>query len=242
MLSSQVKAGDAPTIGLLYHTSEWSRLSYQCELESDDQLLCEMSWSDVRKLSAGKTLKEEIAAAISSLKSIDPRKPGRCDTTERRLAEVRNPSRASADLAKEIRALDEGDRRELVRSWALAAEFCRHPNRRLIKRMATLKFEQETRTCSIHSRHALRRFWKLNETTWASADGPNGLCGALWTARFERDPTVPEIWDYVDRFSIGNPDAAKPGLKCSDLKPYEHRYEWGAFDVATGCDYIRFGF
>jgi len=201
-----------------------------------------MAWSNIRKLSSGKTLKGEIEEGLRSLKSVPPMQPGQCDETERRLAEVRNLSRAPTEIAEEVKALDPRQRRLLVHSWTLMARFCRHPDRRTMTKMATLRFEQDARTCSVGSRHASGRFRKVDESTWASTTGPGEVCGALWTARFERDTTVPKIWNYVERISIANPHLATPDLKCSDLKPSEQRYVWGSRDFYAGCDYIKFGF
>ncbi|MBI5127867.1 MAG: hypothetical protein HZA66_00350 [Rhodopseudomonas palustris] len=240
LLAPQAMASDRPTLGLLTHTSEWSNLRYKCAVESDGQLLCAMAWSDVRKLSSGKTLKDEIAKGLDLLKTTKPGKPEECDDLERRVGDIRHPSRASPGIAAEVRALDPRDRRDLVRSWELAAEFCRHPTRQTMIKLVTQRFEQRAMTCSVDGYEAYRRFKKVDESTWASTTGPDGVCGWVSIARFERDAAVPEIWNYVEQRSIAHPHIATPDLKCSEFKPSEQRYVWGVNDFHAGCEFISF--
>ncbi|MFC0243499.1 hypothetical protein [Rhodopseudomonas telluris] len=242
MLASQAKAADGPTFGRLYHTLKWSSLWYKCSVESDGQLLCTMTWSEVRRFSPDKTLKDEIAQGVQSLKTATPMKPEECENLERRLDDIRHLSRAPAGIAAEVKALDPRERRHLIQSWALAAKFCRHPSRQTMTKLVAQRFEQESRTCSFEAYQDYKRFKKVDESTWASTTGPDGICGGVHVARFERDPAAPEIWNYVEQRSITHPHLATPDLKCSDFKPSEQRYEWGSHDVLAGCDFIRFGF
>jgi hypothetical protein len=62
-------AQNYPTTGIIYNTSEWSSLHYECELQTDGTLNCNMTQASVRRESGSKKLQEEIAKSGKSIET-----------------------------------------------------------------------------------------------------------------------------------------------------------------------------
>ena len=80
----------------------------------------------------------------------------------------------------------------------------------------------------------------MNADTWASNEGPDGLCGVVTVSRLNRVPAgTTKFWVYTTKSVVSNKD----GEFCKMLDEGEHFYDWrGGGDRFMGCDYIEMGF
>jgi hypothetical protein len=78
LVTSSAFAQNRPTTGLAYNVKEMSSIQYRCSMEGADTLKCDMIQSAVRRKTSGRTLREDVTAAIAALKTEKPPKPEEC--------------------------------------------------------------------------------------------------------------------------------------------------------------------
>jgi hypothetical protein len=243
LMSNISFAQDRPSYGLIYNATEWSSLQYECAPQADGSLNCNMEQASVRRESGSKTLKDEIAKALVQLKTEKPLKPEQCAEFEQMVSVIKNPAPA-AQGSLGIQAMDPRAKDDLLKSMSAAAEFCRNPTEQTLTRLTTLGFEKETRTCMVHANNFSLQFKRVaGSQTWASNNGPAGLCGVVTVARLEPDPKYPTFYNYIQKRVVTNPSESMfSNMKCSDLDQGETKYLWQSREIYARCDYIKFGF
>jgi len=202
-----------------------------------------MEQTSVRRESGSKTLKDEVAKALVLLKTEKPLKPEQCTEFEQMISIIKNPDPMAEGYAG-IAAMDSRAKDDLLKSLSAAVEFCRNPTEQNLTKVTTLGFERETRTCIIRANNFSLQFKRVaGSQTWASNNGPAGLCGVVTIARLEPDAKYPTFYNYIQKKVVTNPSESMFGnMKCSDLDQNETKYLWQSREIYGKCDYIKFGF
>lgn len=240
--SHAVAADDRPMSGLVFSTTEWSSLQYECSLQGDGQIFCSMAQASVSRTFDGRSLKEQIAKGLTSLKTDKPMKPEECDGLDKMVAMVKSPQSAPERAAKEIMAMDPMQKNDILKSLSAAVEFCRAPSAETMTKLVSVNFEKDSRTCNVSAHQFTMVFKKVDDNAWASNVGPSGPCGVVTIARLEREPGEKLFWNYVQRKVVTNPNATAIGaMKCSELDEQEYRYSWRSREIYAKCDYVKLG-
>ncbi|NOJ46052.1 hypothetical protein [Bradyrhizobium archetypum] len=237
-------AQNRPTTGIIYNTSEWSSLHYECHLQTDGTLNCNMTQASVRRESGGKKLQEEIAKSVAQLKTEKPLKAEECAQWEQTVEKIKNPKPGDEGYTQ-LSAMEPPAKQDLLKSVSAVIEFCKNPSEQAMVKLTTLNFDRESRTCIVGTNNFALQFKRVSGSqTWASNNGPDGHCGVVTVARLEPDAKYPTFYNYVQKKVVTIPSASMLGnMKCSDMiEQGEYRFVWQSRDIYARCDYIKFGF
>lgn len=243
LLTDFAHAQSQPTTGIIYNTTEWSSLQYECHLRSGANLDCDMTQASVRRQGGGKKLQEEISKALAQLKTEKPIKPEECAQWEQAVEKIKNPKPTDEGYAQ-LSSMEPPAKQDLLKTMSTLVEFCKNPNEQTMTRLTTLNFEREARTCIVGTNSFSLQFKRVpGSQTWASNTGPDGLCGVVTVARLEPDPKYPNFYNYIQKKVVTIPSANFGSMKCADvIEQGEYKFVWQSRDIYARCDYIKFGF
>lgn len=244
LLSGPALAQDRPTTGIMYNTTDWASIQYDCSIQLSGTLDCAMTQASVRKETSGRTLEEEISKAVASLKTERPMKPEDCASFEQMGDGIRNPpSDPSAKGYKEMKALAPRQKDDLLKMVSTLVDFCKNPTEANARKMTTTTFDRDSRTCKVHTNYFMMKFKRVDgSSTWTANIGPEGQCGIVTVARMEQDSKYKTFWNYTQKRVITNPAGTVFGaMKCSQMDQNEYKYQWQSREIFGQCDYIKFG-
>jgi hypothetical protein len=244
MLPTLAHGQSHPTTGIIYNPTEWSSLQYECQLQTDESLNCSMTQASVHRENRSRKLQDEIAKAVAQLKTEKPLKPEECAQWEQAIEKIKNPKPSDEGFAQ-LSAMEPPAKQDLLKSVSALVDFCKNPNEQTIVKLTTVGFEKEARTCIIGTNSFSLQFKRVpGSQTWASNNGPNGLCGVVTVARLEPDAKYSNFYNYIQKKVVTIPSATMLGdMKCSEgIDQGEYKFVWQSRDIYARCDYIKFGF
>jgi hypothetical protein len=171
-------------------------------------------------------------------------KPEECAQREQAVEKIKNP-KPSDDGYAQLKSLEAPAKEDLLRSVSALVDFCKSPSEQTMVKLTTLGFEKEARTCIVGTNNFSLQFKRVaGSQTWASNNGPDGLCGVVTVALLEPDAKYPNFYNYIQKKVVTIPSASMLGnMKCSDMiEQGEYKFVWQSRDVYARCDYIKFGF
>jgi hypothetical protein len=236
-----------PSTGIAYNTKERSALTYECELESMDQLKCSFVQMALRRKLNPSSLPEQLAKMEKQLAS---EKWDSKDCAEQKQLLSALNAKAVPNFAK-MDQRDVAHYQELLESSVKACESGSTSPMLPIMRKS---LELETRSCRISSNKFEQTFKRvqsasIDKPVWVTTQEPTGPCGIVQLSRFELvKPSGDDFkaWNYIARKAITNPDAEEPFLgKCGGLDEGSYVFSWDESDGPSSwanCDQIEFGY
>ena len=238
VLSSQ----NYPTTGLVYNTKDNNMIVYDCRLQKNQELECNMTQTSVRK--THKKLSEEIKEAKKQWKNQKPFSKKDCKMYEQILSffegKIPAPNKNSEDMIKNMKSFEKNDFIKLSKS---VLKYCKTPDMNNFLKMVTIGHDKKSRTCKVSSNSFKQKFEKVDllSDTWRVVPEAKGACGIIQLDRLELDKEY-SFWNYISKKAITNPNGQAGFLKCNQLDENEYVFSWKKREIALNCDYIDFGF
>jgi hypothetical protein len=246
-------AEERPTRGMLYNTSEWHSLSYECSL-SGANLDCSFTQVAVRPKAKPQELNQTLSKARADFRSFKENLSKECGEIGPiyeaialgRIPPGADPQKYAEGMSK-MHPMQKADTANMLQRLH---EVCQNPTEAKFLDFARFNHEKETRTCKVSTNTYRQRFRKVGEDgPWVVVDSPNGSCGVVNVSRFEQSPSSSEtdtsssfrFWTYYAKKVVTNKRGeAFPGLSCSGLDEAEYFYDWKSNETYANCDYIEF--
>ena len=238
VLSSQ----NYPTTGLVYNTKDNNMIVYDCRLQKNQELECNMTQTSVRK--THKKLSEEIKEAKKQWKNEKPFSKKDCKMYEQILSffegKIPAPNKNSEEMIKNMKSFQKDDFIKLSKS---VLKYCKTPDLNNFLKMVTIGHDKKSRTCKVSSNSFKQKFEKVDllSDTWRVVPEAYGPCGIIQLDRLELDKKY-SFWNYISKKAITNPNGQAGLLKCNQLDENEYVFSWKKREIALNCDYIDFGF
>jgi len=238
VLSSQ----NYPTTGLVYNTKDNNMIVYDCRLQKNQELECNMTQTSVRK--THKKLSEEIKEAKKQWKNEKPFSKKDCKMYEQILSffegKIPAPNKNSEEMIKNMKSFQKDDFIKLSKS---VLKYCKTPDLNNFLKMVTIGHDKKSRTCKVSSNSFKQKFEKVDllSDTWRVVPEAYGPCGIIQLDRLELNKKY-SFWNYISKKAITNPNGQAGLLKCNQLDENEYVFSWKKREIALNCDYIDFGF
>lgn len=240
----------APSIGLLYNTTENHSLTYDCK-RTGQVLMCDFIQTAVRKQGKPEDLPEILAKARQAFKAGEAKIPAsECNVAREIVAVLQG--KKSAPAANWEQTITKTQRADGETAGRLMIAFCEKPTEENALNLARFEHERDCRTCSVSALTFKQSFRQVRDdmtgkAIWVTVqERPDGPCGIVQLSRFVSETPTPDIpsfvvWKYTARKAITNPDGTlQLGISCRDLDQGEYLYDWKDKDRQLGCDYIKF--
>ena len=232
-----------PTRGIVYNTKESSMIEYDCKLQKNQELKCDITQTSIRK--TNKKLSEEIKEAKKQWENQKPFNKKECKIFEEYLPIVEGkmpaPNKNSEDKIKNMKSFQKNDFIKLGKS---ILKYCQKPDLNNFLKIITIEHDKKTRTCKVSSNSFKQKFEKadLKSNTWRVIPEAKGTCGIIQLDRFELDNKKFSFWNYISKKAITNPKGKGLLLNCNKLDETEYIFSWKKREIALNCDYIDFSY
>lgn len=231
-----------PSYGKVYNTKENNMITYDCNLQKNQQLECDMTQMSIRKKS--KKLSEKIKEGKKQWKNEKSISKKDCKLYEQTLSFIEGktppPNKNIEEMTKNMKSFQKKDIIKITKSLV---KFCENPVLDNFLKIITIAHDKETRTCKVSSNSFKQRFEKVDllSNTWRAVPEATGPCGIIRLDRLELDKKSYTQWNYISKKAITNPSGQALLLKCSELDENEYVFSWRKKEIALNCDYIDFG-
>lgn len=232
-----------PLNGLIYHTTERSALTYDCDLPVKGELRCKFNQTAVRKKSGPAEVQKKLAELEEELRSLEVGAQS-CKDAQELIKEAKKN-------AKQVEKADPRDREQIAAYLSGLERACTTGDKGPLRATLRKAVERELKSCTVSSYYFEQSFKMVpglsaERTTWVTTGEPTGECGVVQLSRFERDDTEKgfTVWNYIARKAVTNPRGEMPLLgRCSELDEETYKYSWRsneAFSSWADCDEIEF--
>ena len=235
-------AGEAPSVGILYNTSDRASLTFDCRSSGHEKLSCEFVQTSVRR----KLNPVELAGKLELARvEFSEKKAGfseeECQhaTTLLGILEGKHKPPVGADFSQ----LSETDRSYAVSLSKAITRFCSDKTLENYIKVSRVEYEKQTKTCLIASNSFKQVFSKAASGAWIVEAQRTGDCGVVRLDKFEADESNGiKFWNYTSRKAVTNPKATFGlfGLSCSGLDEREYLYSWRKKDPEFSCESVEF--
>lgn len=236
-------AQEVPGLGIVYHMTERSSLTYSCKKTNPEQLSCEFVQSSIRP----KATIQELPAFIENSRKqfVAQKTPGDECKTFRDMVDVLEGTKPAPD-PKGLASMTPVQKADGLSLGKAGLAYCAKPNVENVDAMARLMHERDRRTCTVSTNAFKQTFRKADagaDSAWIVQDKPSGPCGVVQLSRFEpeKGSTGYKFWKYIARKAITNPSGELMlGGKCTGLDEAPYIYHWHAKEHQLSCDYFQF--
>lgn len=242
MVTSDARAQERPTVGIVYHTTENSALTYNCKSSGNDVIECEFVQTFVRLQSTPEQLPGFLEKARSSyaeeVKGIKTRGCGDLERMDAILKGGQTALPAEAPFAKASAA----EKDEIKRWMSLMLQFCKSPTMPNFEAFIKFQHDKDCRTCNVGSHSYTQKMRRNSTGAWTTIPIQYGPCGIVQLDRFEVAERMPSlvVWNYIARKAVTNPKATTALAPCNTLDESEYIYKWVPRDLFLPCNYIKF--
>jgi hypothetical protein len=238
-----VIADEHPTVGLLFHATDSSSLTYYCTRNQDEKLTCEFVQTLVSKKAKTEELEKVIKNARESYKS-EVKKPHASCKELPEWTEIAEGRKAPPDASVTLNAIQKRDLKTFVKVYG---DLCKTETEEAYLNLVRYGHNKDMRTCRIGSNSFSHTFKYVKDSgsgagAWVAQGAPSGSCGIVQLSRFElQESDGYKNWNYIARKAITNPGGKfELGVSCKELDQGEYLYSWRRHENALGCDYIEF--
>jgi hypothetical protein len=171
--------------------------------------------------------------------------PKQCSEFESTLSYFQgSKSSLSADVKTNLQKLSGRERSDAEQNVAMLVAFCKTPNEENALSMARAAFQRDVKSCRLYMANYSQTFRRITADSWASNEGPDGLCGVVTISRLERvNAGTSQFWVYTTKRVVNNKSSASSPQFCKTLDESEHFFDWkGGGERFVGCDYIEMNF
>lgn len=240
-------AEEKPGFGMVYDTKENSGLQMNCKEASWNEVRCDFKQIAIFKKAKESELQQKIEEARQQFISApkDQIVPKDCSEFENTLSYLRGgKSNISSDVRSNVQKLTKRERQDLEQNTAMLVAFCKNPTEENAVSMARFALQKDAKTCRIYTSQYSLTFQRITADTWASNQGPDGLCGVVSVSRLERVVTgSSSFWVYTTKRVVNNKRSSSSPEICKSLDESEHFFDWkGGGERFVGCDYVEMNF
>ena len=242
LLSAKTAAAeDRLPYGLVYNATENSGAKFTCSNSAGNEMECEFTQITVLKKAKAGELDKALEEARKQFRAAGQPKQMDCSDFENSLASLRGlSSNLKPDRIAAIQKLNARERQDLEKMTVPLIAFCKNPTEENLLSLTKLSHEKESKSCRIFTSTFTQKFKMITADTWASNEGPGGLCGVVVVSSLNRvTASTSKFWVYKTKKVVNNKN---PEI-CRGLDEAEYFYDWrGGGDRFVGCDYIEMAF
>tara|TARA_X000000950_G_scaffold19636_1_gene21234 strand:+ start:1583 stop:2335 length:753 start_codon:yes stop_codon:yes gene_type:complete len=228
---------DLPYSSTLYHQTENSSLTYNCQKKGD---FLECSFN---QLSIWGKSTEDIIESNERIKKLWKDDKGFSKKTCSEFKEFQNSLRGKSDKNQnQISNMSEYAKTNSLKYLDVAIKHCKRPTLKTFEELIKLGNEEDKKTCIINSQSYTQKFQKIPQTKkWVVVPETREYCGVINVSRFEPDEGSKrfEKWKYIAEKKVLNKDN-KDIIDCSmlDEKPYVYSGSFRSF--TKSCEFFKF--
>jgi hypothetical protein len=238
-------AENHPSVGFTSGATDKDFIQYQCDRPTQAGMVCKFTQVTVRTQAKLENLDEKLSRIAEFEKQIREKPTThneRCKESSQigkllRSKDVPNDKEA-ADFHRNWEAMDPREKQDMLNDVTLFGNVCEAPTPENIAAIVRSEHEKDMRTCSVMVSNFEQTFQLTMEGVWLHSSAPEGECGIVSIASFEKAHPKFSLWNYRTRKVVNN----KNGSSCTRYDETEHIYNWRPEMFFKGCDYVRYGF
>jgi hypothetical protein len=236
-------ADNHPSVGITSGAIEQDFIQYKCDRPTQAGIVCKFTQLRVRNQAKPENLDEKLSRIAEFEKQIR-KKPTthneRCNEYSQiaKLLRSKDPNdKAASEFHRNWEAMHPKEKQDTLNVVELFENACDAPTQENLAAIIRAEHEKDTRTCSVLANNFEQVFERTAGGEWVHSSAPEGDCGIITVASFEKAHSKFSLWNYRTRKVMTN----KKG-SCTPYDEQEHVYNWRPEMFFKGCDYVRYGF